>query len=104
MITGGRNSYGKDRIVEKKETILDITVSPKSSRTQIVLCDDNVIKVYLNSPPVDGAANEECVRIFAKTLHVPKSSVVIVKGHKSRKKRLLIVDMTTDEVFRKLRS
>jgi len=90
--------------VEKRETILDITVSPKSSRTEIVLGGDNTIKVYLNSPPVDGAANEECVRIFAKTLHIPKSAVVILKGHKSRKKRLLITDMTPDEVFRKLRS
>ena len=86
-----------------KEANIEITVSPKSSRSRIVIEDDNNIKVYLNSPPVDGKANLECIRLFSKTLKIAKSMIRIEKGEKGRRKKLVIIGITEDEALDKLK-
>ena len=87
----------------KNETIIDVTVTPKSSRTGIVVVDSNMLKVYLNAPPVDGAANEECIRLFSRSLKVPRSQISIVRGQRGRKKCLRVEGLTKEEIFEKLR-
>jgi len=51
---------------------------------------DGVLKVKISAPPVDGAANDEVVRLMSKAFGVSKSSVVILAGHTSRTKRIRI--------------
>lgn len=80
-----------------KKTILDITVSLKSSRPRIYLTDDGGIRVSLSSPPVDGRANAELLVLISKRLGIPKSSVIIISGHKTRKKRIAINGLTGDQ-------
>ena len=85
----------------KNEAVLDIVVQPKSSRSRITI-QENIIKVYLNSPPVDGKANDECIALFSKTLRIPKSAIEIGKGEKGRRKKLLISGITREEIIEKL--
>jgi uncharacterized protein (TIGR00251 family) len=49
-----------------------------------------MLKVKLAAPPVEGAANAELVKLFAKKLRVAKSSVTIVSGETSKTKRLRV--------------
>lgn len=86
-----------------KQTILDITVSPRSSKSRITIDQDNNIKIYLNSPPADGKANAECVLLISKKLHVAKSNILIQSGKKNKKKRLLIHGLSYGMVIKKLR-
>lgn len=86
-----------------KTVILDITVVPKSSRSEIRLTENNNIKVYLNSPPADGKANAELNKIFGKKFKIPKSSIKILKGEKSRKKRIEIEGLSIEEVLKLLK-
>lgn len=86
-----------------EETILDINVSPKSSRSTIIVSEDSSVKVYLQSPPVDGKANKECVALFSKKLKIPKSSILIRKGEKGKKKQLLIEGIGYEELIAKLK-
>ncbi len=60
------------------------------------------IKARLNSPPADGRANDELVRLIAKTLGIAKSRISIEKGERGRKKILSIEGMTEDEVRHRL--
>jgi len=83
------------------ECRIDITVTPKSSKSAIV-CDARGIKVYLNSPPSDGRANEECRELFAKRLKIPKSMIEIEKGLKGRKKTLLLRGLSHEEAIKRL--
>ncbi len=83
----------------QKQAILDITVSPKSSKQEIRVSEDGSIRVYLNAPPVEGKANAACVELFAKTLRMAKSKISIEKGEKGRKKRIQIDGATADEVM-----
>ena len=69
-----------------KEGILSIKVIPKSSRSTITVHESGQVRVYLNSPPADGKANSECIKLFSKALKVPKSNITIIKGQKGRNK------------------
>jgi uncharacterized protein (TIGR00251 family) len=86
------------------KSILDITVSPKSSKNKISIDESNHMKVYLTSPPVDGKANTELIALFSKSLKIPKSDIEIISGLKSKKKRLVILGLTLEEIFRKIQS
>jgi len=84
--------------------VIDIKVTPKSSRSTIVISDENSIKVYLQSPPADGKANAECIKLFSKILGIPKSAIEIDKGEKGRKKKLRIHGVSSEEVIERLKS
>lgn len=47
---------------------------------------EGALEVALAAPPVDGAANEELVRLLAKVLGIPKRAVRIATGEGSRYK------------------
>lgn len=85
-----------------KEATLNISVSPKSSKSEIRI-DRDIIKVYLNSPPVDGRANAECINLFAKRLKIPRSRIKIVKGEKGKRKRINIQGLSGKDIFNLLR-
>jgi uncharacterized protein len=69
---------------------LTVFVQPRSSKNMIAGLHNQALKIKLTSPPVNGAANKMCIQYLAKCLNVPKSSIEIVSGHKSRTKRLLL--------------
>ena len=87
----------------EKKTVFDITVTPKSSKSEAVVDNCGNIKVYLNSPPVDGKANKECVEILSKKLKTAKSNISIEKGELGRHKRIAVSGMSIDEVMKKLK-
>ena len=65
-----------------------IIVQPRSSKNQIVGPHGDAFKIRLTAPPVDNAANVQCVKFLAKTLNIPKSSIDIISGHTGRTKRI----------------
>lgn len=73
-----------------------VRVVPRAARSEIVGAMDGAVKIRLASPPVDGAANAELIKLFAKALGVPKSDVEIVSGHASKSKHLRIAGVTAD--------
>jgi len=80
-------------------TMIQIFVQPRASKNELVGVHENFLKIRLAAPPVEGEANKECIKFMAKILHVPKSSVEIIQGHKSRRKTILIKDSS----FKKIR-
>ena len=67
-----------------------VRVIPRISLTEIVGEHDGILKVKLASPPVEGAANAELIKLIAKKLGVSKSAVTIISGETSKTKRLRI--------------
>lgn len=63
---------------------------PRSPRTGVDGRRGGAILIRLAAPPVDGAANEALLRYLADTLHVPRRSVRLVAGEKSRDKKVAI--------------
>ncbi len=67
-----------------------IQVLPRSSRCEVVGIQDKALKLKITSPPVEGKANEECIRFLADRLRIRKSQIEIITGHKSRKKTVAV--------------
>lgn len=67
-----------------------VYVQPRASRLGFAGCHQTALKIMLTAPPADGAANQQCIELLAKTLGVPKSAIDIVSGHTARTKRIRI--------------
>lgn len=79
--------------------LVPVIVIPRSSRSVITRDEEGRVRVYLNSPPADGRANEELVRLFSRMLGIAKSRIHIEKGERGRNKLLSIEGMTKDEIL-----
>jgi uncharacterized protein (TIGR00251 family) len=58
------------------------------------------LRIRIAAPPVDGAANEELVRVLAKTFNVSRSAVTIVSGQTGKVKQISIKGRTNELVER----
>ncbi|MDD1414790.1 DUF167 domain-containing protein [Dolichospermum sp. ST_con] len=63
-----------------------VKVKPNSKQQKIEELADGSLNVHLKSPPVDGKANEELIKLLAKKFDVSKSSIRIKSGTTSRQK------------------
>ena len=70
--------------------LLALYVQPRSSRNQIAGLHGDALKLRLTTPPVDGKANKAVISFLAKLLKIPKSSILIKSGLRSRSKKLLL--------------
>lgn len=87
----------------EKRAVFDIIVTPKSSRSEIIIDQSGKIRVYLNSPPVDGKANTECINLLSRKIRTAKSNISIEKGDHGRNKRISVTGMSFDEVIVKIK-
>jgi uncharacterized protein (TIGR00251 family) len=60
------------------------------------------LKLKLTAPPVEGEANRAVIKFLSKLLNIPKSSITIESGLKSRDKRVLIRDVAIVDIERAL--
>ncbi|MGD8471309.1 MAG: DUF167 domain-containing protein [Desulfobacteraceae bacterium] len=70
--------------------VFKVFLQPRSSKNMIVGLHDDSLKLKVTAPPVDEAANKMCIKFLAKRLSVSPSSLEIVSGHGSRKKKILL--------------
>ena len=78
---------------------LAIRVQPRAARSEIVGVYGEALKVRLNAPPVDGAANEELVKLLAHTFAVARRAIRILSGEHSRSK-IVEIEGVTDGAIR----
>ena len=83
---------------EKKDSLVfNVRVVPRASKSEIVGEHDFALKVRIASPPVDGAANAELIKLFAKSFGVSKAQVQIIGGHTSKTKQIKIIDLAAEK-------
>jgi len=63
-----------------------VRVQPRAPRSAVTGVYGSALRVRLAAPPVDGAANEELVRLLAGWLGIARRDVSIVGGAASRSK------------------
>lgn len=79
-----------------------VKVHPRAKRTAITGRFGDAWKLDLAAPPVDGKANEECIRFFAELAGVPKPRVRIVSGAAARMKLVDVDGLSQLEMERLL--
>lgn len=63
-----------------------VKVKPNSKQQNIQEEADGSLTVHLKSPPVDGKANEELIKLLAEKFNVSKSQITIKSGLSSKTK------------------
>ena len=81
---------------------LTVKVHPRAKRSALAGRLGEAWKLSLAAPPVDGKANDECVRFFAELAGVPRSRVRIVTGLTSRLKVVEIEGVPQEDLERRL--
>jgi uncharacterized protein (TIGR00251 family) len=81
---------------------LTVKVHPRARRSALAGRIGNAWKLSLAAPPVDGKANDECVRYLAEFAGVPRSRVRIVMGLTSRLKVVEIEGVPQEDLERRL--
>jgi uncharacterized protein (TIGR00251 family) len=86
-------------IKQESDTItFTVRVVPRSSRSEIVGEMGGAVKVRLTSPPVDGAANAELIKLLARKLGVSRSNVAIVSGETAKTKQIKVTGVSADRL------
>ena len=81
---------------------LTVKVHPRAKRSALAGRLGDAWKLALAAPPVDGRANDECVRFLAELAGVPRSRVRIVMGLTSRLKVVEIEGVPQEDLERRL--
>jgi uncharacterized protein (TIGR00251 family) len=79
--------------------LLDVRVVPRAGKSGVAGMREGALLVRLAAAPVDGAANAELIAVLADALDLPKRSIQIVSGDRSRSKRVRVEDMHPLQVF-----
>ncbi len=79
-------------------------IQPRASRNQILRIHNHCLKIKLTSPPVDGAANQACIKFLAKAFGISPSRVSIVKGETSKNKTIQFEGMDPETFMNTLAS
>ena len=74
-----------------------VRVQPRASQSAVAGELDGALKVRLAAPPVDGAANEELVRLLAKLFRVARQQVEIASGAAARHKLVRVRGLAAGE-------
>lgn len=76
----------------------EVRVQPRSSKTEICGIQDGTLRVRLTSPPVDGAANRQCIELLSRKMKIPKRAIRIASGASARRKRLKVLGLGVEEM------
>ena len=86
----------------KKGLTFEIQVTPHASRVEITGWQDGMFKLKVTAQPLEGAANIACVNLLAQALKLRKSQLEILVGEKSRKKIVLVKDISKKDLEEKI--
>jgi uncharacterized protein (TIGR00251 family) len=92
------------KLTEKEGSVrFEVHAKPRAKRSHIMsVKEDGALQIALAAPPVDGAANEELVRLLSATLGIPRRNIEILRGETSQKKLIGVTGLTADEVRSRL--
>jgi uncharacterized protein (TIGR00251 family) len=68
--------------------IIVIKVIPSAPHQKCIKDTEGNIKCYLASPPEDGKANTELIKLLSKALRCAQNKIEILGGHTSRTKKI----------------
>lgn len=79
---------------------IQLKVRPGAKQTAFTGRLDDIWKLDVSSPPVDGKANEEIIRFLAELCGTPRSALRIVSGAGSPRKLIEIAGMDNETLAR----
>jgi uncharacterized protein (TIGR00251 family) len=78
--------------------VFRIRVVPRASRSEAAGIQGDALKLRITAAPVEGKANDECIRLLAEILGVKRTQVAIIAGHAARTKTVAVTGISPDAV------
>jgi uncharacterized protein (TIGR00251 family) len=79
---------------------LEVRVTPRAARNELAGERDGRLLVRVTAPPLEGRANAAVCATIAKVAGVPKTSVTVIRGERSRDKLVLIAGDVDERAVR----
>jgi uncharacterized protein (TIGR00251 family) len=84
---------GLDLRAHGGDTLLRVRATPKASRTEVLGVSDGALRIRIQAPPVDGAANQAVRDFLAGLLGRPRTRLSLERGAANRDKVFRIEGM-----------
>ncbi len=78
--------------------LIQLKVIPKASRECWGKVLGERIQLKISAPPVEGQANQACVRFLSQSFKCPKSEIKLLRGERSREKTFLLSRFDPDRL------
>jgi len=91
-----------DFTVEGNGITFWLKIKPRSRHQRLLRSAAGDLCLELTAPPVEGKANEAAVDFLARSLHLPRSSIELVTGAKSRRKLFRITADSAQQMIARL--
>jgi len=90
--------------VERNTVTFWLRAKPRSSRERLTIDGSGELRLEIHAAATEGKANEACVEFLACALHLPKSSISIVSGERSKRKLMRVVATDPQQVVSRLQA
>ena len=87
---------------DKEGIMVFLYVQPNAAKTCLAGLHNNKLKLRIQAPPVNGAANKACKKFLAKKFKISKNSVILKKGSKSREKIFCLKGVDLTQIMSKI--
>lgn len=74
--------------------LLKLFIQPNAKKSEIIGPYQDLLKMKIKSPPVDGKANAELLRFLGELLGVRASTLELAKGSTSRRKTVIVTGLS----------
>ncbi len=85
--------------IDRENVSFWLKVKPRSSRERLTRDSLGELCLEVHAPPIEGQANEACLRFFARSLRIPQACVVILTGENSRRKLIRVTGRSAEETI-----
>lgn len=87
---------------ETVRALLKLRIVPNARRNEVVGEHGDAVKLKVAAPAVEGKANEALLEYLAELLEVPRRTVSLSAGEKSRDKSIVVEGLELAEARRRL--
>jgi len=81
---------------------LNIRVQAGARREKIIGFAEGLLRVSVQAPPVEGAANRALIRLLARSFHTGPSRIRLVCGKRSKNKTVELMDLSAETLRERL--
>lgn len=82
--------------------VLSIHVQPGARGAGVVGEHGDALKIRIDSPPIEGRANQALIAFLASRLGLAKGAVTLLAGESSRRKRVLVTGLPAADLLQRL--
>jgi uncharacterized protein (TIGR00251 family) len=88
--------------MRQSQTRITVQVSPNARHNEVLGFEDDILKVKIAAPPLQGKANKELIKFLSQSLKISRGSIAIERGLTSRSKVITIVGIDRAEIMKRM--